>query len=104
MIDYGTLCPTSKKMINTCYNTEEVDGSILIQSREKCFPMKMIIGQESKESFHAFEDFYQFRTDLTTTENNSNKLHPHLKVMKLSRCADMVVHQKALNRGGACKG
>ena len=103
MIDYGTICPMSKKPINVCYNAEEVDGSILIQSRERCFPMKMIIGQESKESFHAFEDFYQFMTDLTTTENNSNKLYPHLKAMKLSRCADMVAHQKALNRGGACK-
>ena len=104
IIDYGTICPIRKKPINVYYNTSEVDSNILIQLRDWCFPLKMIIGQESKTAFLEFEDFYQFMTDLSTeNDNGNNNLREHIQSMNISRCADMVAHQKALNRGGACK-
>lgn len=102
IIDYRTVCPISDKLINVCYNTEEVDGNILIESRDRCFLMKMIIRQESKEAFQEFEDFYGFMTDLTRqNEDGKNIVYEHLEPMNISKCADMVAHQKALNRGRA---
>ena len=85
IIDYGTICHVSKKPINICYNNAGVDSNILMQSRDRCFPMKMIVGQESKVAFSEFEDWYQFMTDLTLEDNDSNDVYAHMKPMNISR-------------------
>ena len=45
----------------------------------------MIVGQESKVAFSEFEDWYQFMTDLTLEDNDSNDVYAHMKPMNISR-------------------
>lgn len=92
IINYGTIYQISNKPINICYNTEEVDGLILIQSRDRCFLMKMIILQESNAVFQEFKNFYQILTDLKKDSNGTNIIYPRMQPMNISRYADIVVH------------
>ena len=104
MIDIGVICPIIKKPININITADNTDNYTLTQSRDRCFPMKIIIGQESKSSMVNFEGLYNFFTDLCTEDDNGKcKIFPHLLPFNISRCADHSAHQKATGKGGACK-
>lgn len=104
MIDLGIVCPITGKVLNLTIDIDNVDNGILTQSRDRCFPMKITIGQENKEGFINFEDFYEFLIDLTSADvNGKNKVYPHMLPFSISRCADHSAHQKATRKGGACK-
>ena len=66
MIDLDIICSIISKILNLNINMHNINNSILIQSQDRYFLMKITIGQENKEKFLNFKDFQNFLIDLTT--------------------------------------
>jgi hypothetical protein len=111
IIDVEAKCPVTGKLINLNPDAAGADStSMLTQSRDRCFPMQMIIGRESKATFPIFGDLFSFMGKSSLDEENAqnnigrvNLVSDEYKLFRLSATADLVAHQKGLNKGGGYK-
>ena len=91
LVDFALVCPITGKALNVGSN--DVNDATLTQSRDRCFPLKVMIGQESKATMENFKDAHQFLADLTTANaEGRRKAFPHTLPFKFSRCADHTAH------------
>ena len=58
LVDFALVCPITRKAINVSNNN--VNNSILTQSRDQYFSLKIVIGQESKATLENFRNMYEF--------------------------------------------
>ena len=70
MFDVGLIYPMTGKVINT--SNINVDNNVLTQSRDRFFPLKITIRQESKATMENIRDLCQFLTDSSTENDNGN--------------------------------
>ena len=102
LVDFALVCPMTGKAINVSSN--DVNNSILTQSRDQCFPLKILIGQESKATMENFRDMHEFLSDLSSANTEGKcKVFPHMLPFRVSRCGDHVTHQKTSEKGGHVK-
>lgn len=102
LVDFTLVCPIAGKSLHVSSNN--INNTVLTQSRDRCFPLKVTIRQESKTTMINFKDMHQFLADLTMANAEGRcKVFPHMLLFKISRCADHAAHQKCLKKGGACK-
>ena len=99
LIDVSVVDPVSGEFCNIPTST-----NCLIQSRERCFPLKITLAKDCSETYEVFSEFYQFMADLSTDcsteedEKPKNKVYPESHPCQLSSTADMVGHNKATKK------
>jgi hypothetical protein len=77
-----------------------LDGSKKVQSRDLCFPFKMILTRDTKTLYHEhFKDFFDFFARL----NREGLPELGIQPIMVSSPQDMSSMWKALGRGGGCK-
>jgi hypothetical protein len=77
-----------------------LDGSKKVQSRDLCFPFKMILTRDTKTLYHEhFKDFFDFFSRL----NREGLPELGIQPIMVSSPQDMSSMWKALGRGGGCK-
>jgi hypothetical protein len=77
-----------------------MDGSKKVQSRELCFPFKMILTRDTKSLYQEhFKDFFDFFGRLRDEGLPTHGIRP----MMVSSPQDMSSIWKAIGRGGGCK-
>jgi hypothetical protein len=76
-----------------------MDDSLRVQSRELCWPCKILIAKDTKELYHKyFTDFFAF---FKQVEERGFEDFPFPFIV--SSPQDLLSHWKALGVGGACK-
>ena len=67
LVDVGLACLVSGNALNVAMGN--VGNNVLTQSMERYFPLKIIVGQESKAAIEHFKDLYNFSNNLSTAND-----------------------------------
>jgi hypothetical protein len=97
--DPSAICPITGDLL--LQNPAEMNA----QSRSLCFPLKMIMGKETKETIKEFGPMFQFMEDCESDDPRKNPMTLHWGMSPLTCAAncDLSAGWKCLCKGGAAK-
>jgi hypothetical protein len=97
--DRASRCPFTGELL--LENPTEANA----QSRNLCFPLKIIMGKETKETIKEFAPVFQFMEDCESEDIEKNPMAKHYGLMPLTCGAncDLSAGWKCLCKGGAAK-
>ena len=97
--DPSAICPMTGDHL--LQNPTEMNA----QSRNLCFPLKMIMGKETKETIKEFAPMFKFMEDCESNDPLLNKMMANYGMMPLTCAAncDLSAGWKCLCKGGAAK-
>jgi hypothetical protein len=97
--DPSATCPMTGDLLLA--NPTEMNA----QSRNLCFPLKMIMGKETKETIKEFSPMFQFMEDCESDDPTKNPMTLHWGMLPLTCAAncDLSAGWKCLCKGGAAK-
>ena len=99
LVNFSLVYPIIGKAFHASNNNR--NETILTQIRDRCFLLKVAIGQESKATMESFKDMNQFLACLT--KENAQRIcqvFPYMLPFKISRYAHHIAHRKCLKKGG----
>ena len=80
LIDIATKDPVTKEFINIPTSNK----TCKVQSRERCFPVEVLLSKDKKETYDIFQDFFTFMGNMATDESEAGKLIVDYKCLLLN--------------------